>query len=55
VEAASANPTQELATLHPFLTSLAEMFFTTASTIGMAVLVPTPTVAFIITTNVSFC
>jgi uncharacterized membrane protein len=49
VEAVSANPTQELVTLHRFLTSLVEMFFTT---IGM---VPTPTTASITTTNVSFC
>jgi hypothetical protein len=37
------------------LTSIAEMFFTTASTIGMMVLVPTHTVATIITTIISFC
>jgi hypothetical protein len=49
---ASVSPMVGLATLHHYLTSLAEMFFTTA-TIGMAVLVPTRTA--IITTNVSFC
>jgi hypothetical protein len=52
VEAVSANPTQELATLHRSLNSLVEMFFTT---IGMAALVRISMADSIIATKVSFC
>jgi hypothetical protein len=52
VEAASANPTQELVTLHRSLNSLVEMFFTT---IGMAALVRISMADSIIATKVSFC
>jgi hypothetical protein len=51
VEAASANPTQELATLHRSLNSLVEMF----TTIGMAALVRISMADSIIATKVSFC